>query len=57
MPWEKSVSMSMNTCDKCGARYWQDHECPEDGEALLDRIRDLEKEVEELKARLEELEK
>lgn len=47
--------MSASTCSKCGQRYWDDHECPEDGEAMLDRIRDLEEEVKGLKKEVEEL--
>lgn len=48
--------MGMYTCDKCGARYWQDHECPEDGEKMLERISELETEVANLKERIERLE-
>jgi predicted metal-binding protein len=40
--------MSHTTCSDCGARYRDEHECPEDGEMLLDRIRELEARVEAL---------
>jgi hypothetical protein len=34
--------MSHTNCDRCGARYRDEHECPEDGEMLLTRIVALE---------------
>jgi ABC-type ATPase with predicted acetyltransferase domain len=50
--------MSAWTCEKCGARYWASdgHECPEDGRRMLERIRELEDEVDGLEKRITELE-
>ena len=45
----------MLICPKCNARYQQDHECPEDGESMLDRIRDLEKKVEKMQEQIDGL--
>lgn len=48
--------MSAWHCSKCGQEYWDTHECPKDPEAMLERIRALEQEVEILKERLDSLE-
>jgi ribosomal protein L37E len=47
--------MSHTICDRCGIRYRDEHECAEDGDAMLQRIRDLEADVEVLKAQVASL--
>lgn len=41
--------MSDDVCNRCRARYRGDHECPEDGAEMLQRIRRLEGEVADLR--------
>jgi hypothetical protein len=40
--------VSHSICEKCGNRYRDEHECPEDGDMILERVRDLEDDVAEL---------
>jgi hypothetical protein len=40
--------VSHTICDRCGIRYRDEHECAEDGDAMLQRIRDLENDIAEL---------
>jgi hypothetical protein len=48
--------MSHTICEDCGARYRDEHECPEDGEMLLTRIVALEEMLATALKRIEALE-
>lgn len=47
--------MSAWECKECGEKYWNEHVCPKDGKAMLERLDDLESKVQELEERLENL--